>query len=157
MKSFLLLCLLVGLAAGVSAQHITGRAIMANGKPAAYATATLHYASNALAVKAILAGTQGEFTFAGMPKGQYFVVVDAIGTLKTISAVFEYDGEFHALDPVVMDDQPLMPGFVPRPARRPVSDIPAGGAARQSTGVRDFSTSDLTRYIALEKHPVSLR
>jgi hypothetical protein len=124
MKSFLLLCILVGFAPGVSAQYITGRAILANGRSASYATASLYRAIDSSYVKATLAGAEGEFSFVGLPKGRYFVVVNAIGAIKTPSPVFSYNGDYHALDPVVMDEQSLRPGHAPAAIRRPISGLP---------------------------------
>ena len=76
----------------VSAQKITGRVLLHDGKAAGFATVTLHQANDSALVKGAITGETGNFELRGIDNGRYFASAIVIGAEKNSTPVFDYTG-----------------------------------------------------------------
>jgi hypothetical protein len=91
MRLFILFLFLTG-ATALQAQTITGTAKDDAGKPLAGATVALVKVKDTAVVKLAVAGGNGAYSFTGIQKGDYRVMVSHIGHNNALSTPFSFDG-----------------------------------------------------------------
>ncbi|MCC6462660.1 MAG: TonB-dependent receptor [Saprospiraceae bacterium] len=118
-----LLFLLPGIS--LSAQSISGHILQNDGKPAEFATVTLHQAQDSSLVKGSITAETGVFELQDVPAGRYFIKADVIGAGKNSSPAFEYLGKTLVLDDLRLGDAAQALGEVTVVARKPVIEVKA--------------------------------
>lgn len=113
------------LSTAVSAQKITGLVLQGDGKPAEFATVTLHNTQDSALVKGTITGANGAYELAGISAGRYFVEANIIGAGKNTSPTFEYSGGNLALENLSLRENAQQLGEVTVVARRPVIEVKA--------------------------------
>ncbi len=109
----------------LSAQTIRGKVILSDGKPAAYATVTLHNTIDSALVKGALTGEQGDFELNGVVKGRYYATVNVVGAGKTNSPAFDYAGGDYTLETIAMRESGIALKEVTVTTRRPTIEVQA--------------------------------
>jgi iron complex outermembrane receptor protein len=126
MKHYLILFILIlGTAWGLSAQQISGKATLYDGKPAEYATITLHKAQDSTVVKGAISGDDGSFEIEGATPDRYFIRVSTLGLGEGNSPIFEYQGKNMQLETLVLTEATAQLSQVTVTARRPVIEVQA--------------------------------
>lgn len=125
MKNYLLAALLLGLSAAASAQKISGRVLLSDGKAAEFATVTLHKAQDSSLVKGTITGADGVYEFSGAGAGRFYTAVNLIGTGSAVSPVFENTGADQLLEALTLREADQKLGEVTVVARRPVIEVKA--------------------------------
>ena len=117
---FTLLC-----SPAVFAQKITGRVLLNDGKPAEFATVTLRVAKDSTLVKGTITGENGNYEFAGIENGRYFLAADVIGAGKNQTAAFDYAGNDLPMADLRLIDGTQSLQEVTVVARKPVIEVKA--------------------------------
>jgi hypothetical protein len=126
MKTFLVSAALFFLCLTATfAQKINGTIVLPDGKPAQFATVTLHHAKDSALVKGALTGEDGAFEFSEVASGPYFVKSDLIGSGTAASQAFEYNGKDLKLEPVALHESATQLNQVTVTARRPPVEVKA--------------------------------
>lgn len=79
--------------AAQSQEKITGKISGADNKPLAAATIELHRSTDSSLVKAALSDARGEFEFANIHGGKYFLAISAVGYATLLAPSFEFAGD----------------------------------------------------------------
>ncbi len=109
----------------VFAQKISGTIRQADGKPAEFATVTLHKAQDSTLVKGAITGTEGEFELTSVSIGRYFIKSNVIGAGQLSGESFDYDGNNLVLKDLSLQEANKELGQVTITARRPPIEVKA--------------------------------
>jgi iron complex outermembrane recepter protein len=115
----------LGLFTTVQAQKIGGRATLADGKPAEFATVVLHKALDSTVVKGTLTDTEGAFEFVRPEVSRYYLVITVVGAGKTMVSAFDYAGGDYTIPPVQLKPAANEIGTVTVTARKPLIEVQA--------------------------------
>lgn len=100
MKQLLFAFLFLCIAASAQAQSISGKALQFDGKPADFATVTLHKAADSTVVTGAITGEDGSYEIKNVAEGSYFIQLNLIGAGVANSAVFEMSKSDKKLEPI---------------------------------------------------------
>ena len=125
MKSILFLLAALLLQISVSAQTISGRVLQADSRPAEFATVTIFNANDSTLVKGAITGDNGQYEFAGIASGRYYVQADLIGAGKNVTPAFDYTGKDLQLEDLLLREGSKELGEVTVTARRPPIEVKA--------------------------------
>lgn len=109
----------------MSAQKISGRVLLGDGKPAEFATVTLRNAPDSSLVKGTITGENGAYELNDAPAGRYFVEAHIIGAGKNTTPTFEYTGKDLQLNDLSLRENAQQLGEVTVVARKPVIEVKA--------------------------------
>lgn len=124
-KLFLSAALLaLGLSAA-TAQKISGKALLPDGKPAEFATIMLMNAADSTLAKGAVAELDGAYELPNPKAGEYYLHVSLISYDKYFSPVFNYNGGDLTLDPVKLGIQATELSTVTVAAKKPLIEVKA--------------------------------
>ncbi|HNM26204.1 MAG TPA: carboxypeptidase-like regulatory domain-containing protein, partial [Saprospiraceae bacterium] len=106
-------------------QKISGALSLSDGKPAEYATITLHAASDSSVVKGTLSGADGSFEFTDIQPGRYTVSASLIGSGAANLPAFDYAGGDFQLQPLTLHASDNKLAEVTIVARKPTIEMKA--------------------------------
>jgi outer membrane receptor protein involved in Fe transport len=123
--SISILTLLISLTFSAQAQyHLSGKINTAEG-PLVFATILLNQASDSSLVKAEISNEQGNFSFAGISSGSYFLEISYVGLEDYQSEILEVQGRDLSMDPIEMQQASEQLDEVTVSAIRPLIEVNA--------------------------------
>ena len=126
MKSFIItLFAFLFLGSVAQAQTIHGKGLQPDGKPADFATVTLHQSADSSVVTGTITGEDGSFDLKNAEAGQYFVRLTLIGMGIAESPVFDYPGGDYTVAPIQFSEASQQLNQVTIVARRKPVEVKA--------------------------------
>jgi iron complex outermembrane recepter protein len=151
MKSLFSICLFIFIGLSVQAQSVSGKAFQSDGKPADFATVTLHKSADSTVVTGAITGEDGAFEIKNVANGRYFVQVNLIGAGTAASPAFEMDGANKILDDIRLGEQSQQLQQVTITARRKTIEVKADKTVMNVDGT--LNSTGLSALELLRKAP----
>ncbi len=152
MKHLLTTCIFVLGSLAMFAQTITGKATQPDGKPADFATVTLHKAADSSVVTGAITGEDGSFEIKNITSGKYFVQLALIGAGTAASPEFEANGKNDiALEPLQLSEKSQTLSQVTVTARRKTIEVKADKTVMNVDGT--MNSTGLSALELLRKAP----
>jgi len=125
MKQILLAAAAFCMSFALNAQKINGLVKQPDGKPAEFATVTLHQIADSSLVKGAITGTEGDYEIGGVTAGRYFLKTNLIGMGDGSSPAFDYDGGTLNMETIMLQAVSKELAQVTITARRPPVEVKA--------------------------------
>ncbi len=152
MKHLLITCIFVLGSFGLFAQSIIGKGVQPDGKPADFATVTLHKAADSTVVTGAITGEDGSFEIKNVTTGKYFVQLALLGAGTTSSPEFETNGKDNTtLETLQLSEKSQALGQVTVTARRKTIEVKADKTVMNVDGT--MNSTGLSALELLRKAP----